>query len=201
LTVVSIARSLIAAAALTLAMLPKAVFAQRNDADGAALFARSGCSACHGADGRGSSLAPGIADASLELSRFTASVRAPRGTMPAYAASVLTDDDVAAIRAHLAGLAPQPRPTGDAQAGGQRFESAGCYSCHSNQGQGVLHGPRIAPAPIRWERFTWYVRHPVGQMPPYSDVVLSDADLADIYAFLESRPRPQPLEQLPLLAP
>jgi mono/diheme cytochrome c family protein len=38
--------------------------------------------------------------------------------------------------------------------------------------------------------FSRYVRAPRQQMPPYTDRILSDADLADIYAFVQSRPKP-----------
>jgi len=194
-------RAVLVLALIVIAARSESAAAQGSDADGAALLARSGCGACHGGDGRGTAVAPGIADSALDLARFIAAVRTPRGTMPAYNADVLSDAQLEAIRAHLVAAGPRPRPSGNVQAGGERFESAGCYSCHSNQGQGVLHGPRIAPAPIRWERFAWYVRQPAGQMPPYSDVVLSEGDLADIYAFLEARPQPRPLAELPLLAP
>jgi hypothetical protein len=38
-------------------------------------------------------------------------------------------------------------------------------------------------------------------MPPYSTVVVSDQELADIYAFVASRPRPPPIDNISLLAP
>jgi cytochrome c1 len=37
-------------------------------------------------------------------------------------------------------------------------------------------------------------------MPPYTAKVLSDQDLADIYAFLQGRARPPALNTIPLLA-
>jgi hypothetical protein len=36
-------------------------------------------------------------------------------------------------------------------------------------------------------------------MPPYSAKAVSDADLADIYAFLLSRPQSEPAKSIPLL--
>jgi hypothetical protein len=36
-------------------------------------------------------------------------------------------------------------------------------------------------------------------MPPFTEKVVSDAELADIYAFLQSRPRPKPVSEIPLL--
>jgi mono/diheme cytochrome c family protein len=38
-------------------------------------------------------------------------------------------------------------------------------------------------------------------MPPFSAAVLSDADLADIYTYLEARPKPQAAKDIPLLKP
>ena len=36
-------------------------------------------------------------------------------------------------------------------------------------------------------------------MPPYTDKVVSDTDLANIYAFLQSRPAPPPVDNILLL--
>jgi hypothetical protein len=38
-------------------------------------------------------------------------------------------------------------------------------------------------------------------MPPYSETILSDGDLADIYAYLQSIPKPPDANSLPLLKP
>ena len=44
-----------------------------------------------------------------------------------------------------------------------------------------------------------YVRHPAGQMPPYTAKVATDAELADIRAYLVSVPAPVPVKSIPLL--
>ena len=36
-------------------------------------------------------------------------------------------------------------------------------------------------------------------MPPFSAKIVSDAELADIHAYLESRPQPKPAKDIPLL--
>jgi mono/diheme cytochrome c family protein len=41
------------------------------------------------------------------------------------------------------------------------------------------------------------MRHPKGRMPPYTEAVLSDTDLAAIYDYLQSLPPPS--AQLPKL--
>ena len=83
--------------------------------------------------------------------------------------------------------------------GKRLFVKDGCYQCHGYQGQGGVAGARLAPRPIVLAALTAYVRHPTGQMPPYTSKVLSDADLADIHAFLSSIPAPPPAKSIPLL--
>jgi len=77
-------------------------------------------------------------------------------------------------------------PIGDPKAGEVRFMRVGCYECHGTVGQGGIAGMRIVPMPLPWLGFQVYVRTPAGQMPAFSDKVLPDAELADIYAFLTS---------------
>jgi mono/diheme cytochrome c family protein len=79
------------------------------------------------------------------------------------------------------------------------FVKVGCYLCHGYQGQGGAAGPRIAPDPLPFDGLAAFVRTTSGEMPPYGEKLLSDADLADIYGYLQSVPRPPPLASLPLL--
>ena len=87
----------------------------------------------------------------------------------------------------------------DAEKGKRLFIKDGCYQCHGYQGQGGVAGARLAPRPIVVAALIAYVRHPTGQMPPYTNKVLSDADLADIHAYLSSIPAPPPAKNIPLL--
>ena len=48
----------------------------------------------------------------------------------------------------------------------------------------------IAPDPVPFDVLLRYVRKPTGEMPPYTAKVVSDQELADIYAYLQSRPHP-----------
>ncbi len=80
------------------------------------------------------------------------------------------------------------------------YVKVGCYECHGFAGQGSrLSGPKIGPQPIPLPAFLAYIRAPLGQMPPYTTKVISDADLSDIYAFLKSLPQPPSAEDIPLL--
>lgn len=98
--------------------------------------------------------------------------------------------------------APQPAaksaPAGNADAGRKLFTGVGCYQCHGYEAQGSnATGPRLGPRPIAFAAFSRYVRQPTGQMPPYTAKVVPDADLASIYAFIQSRP--EPAKDIPLL--
>ena len=89
--------------------------------------------------------------------------------------------------------------TGSADNGKKLFVKYGCYECHGREGQGgVAFGPRLAPSPMAYAAFVRYVRAPRGDMPPYSDkLITSEQDLADIHAFLASRPPAAPATVLP----
>ena len=90
-------------------------------------------------------------------------------------------------------------PKGNAENGKQLFVKFGCYECHGREGQGGSYtGPRLGPDVFPFALLSTYIRRPTGEMPPYTDKVVSDADLADIYAFLQSRPHPPSPDSLPL---
>jgi ubiquinol-cytochrome c reductase cytochrome c subunit len=91
-------------------------------------------------------------------------------------------------------------PTGNVENGKRLFMKDGCYQCHGREGQGsVMSGPRLAPNPVPLEALLRYVRKPSGEMPPYTEKVISDQELTDIYAFLQSRANPQPAKANALL--
>lgn len=105
-----------------------------------------------------------------------------------------------ALTASVIAQVPAPAPAGNAQNGRKLFASNGCYECHGYEAQGATPtGPRLGPRPLAFAAFSKYVRQPTGQMPPYSNKIVTDTALADIYAFLQSLPAPQSAETIPLL--
>ena len=76
----------------------------------------------------------------------------------------------------------------------------GCYECHGYVGQGGAAGPRIAPLSLRAEALISYARHPTGQMPPYTEKVMTHNELTDLWAYLKTVPAPKPVKDIPLLA-
>jgi mono/diheme cytochrome c family protein len=103
---------------------------------------------------------------------------------------------VSVVLGHGAAAAPS------AENGKSEFVRHGCWQCHGFEGQGSAEtsgGKVIANTTLPLEAFSAYVRDPAGAMPPYHAEVLSDSELADIYAYLQSRPKPEPAKDIPLL--
>lgn len=87
----------------------------------------------------------------------------------------------------------------DAENGKRIFMKVGCYECHGTVGQGTIAGPRIGPPRLNAQSLIRYVRRPAGQMPAFTDKVMSDQDLTDVYAFLKTIPPAKPSKDIPLL--
>jgi mono/diheme cytochrome c family protein len=79
------------------------------------------------------------------------------------------------------------------------FMRDGCYECHGHAGQGTIQGARLSPPVLNAQGMIRYVRRPAGGMPAFTDKVLSDQEVNDIYAYLKSLPGPKPVKDIPLL--
>jgi ubiquinol-cytochrome c reductase cytochrome c subunit len=123
--------------------------------------------------------------------------------MPAVSAATASDQQLSDIYAFLKSEAPASQAgevaTGNAANGKKLFVAYGCYQCHGYEGQGASTGPRIGPPPLSLAFLLSYVRHPTGQMPPYTEKVVPDQDLTDIFAYLKSMPQPARASSIPLL--
>ena len=86
-----------------------------------------------------------------------------------------------------------------AEKGKIAFVQHGCWQCHGFQGQGGVAGPKLAPEPLALETLTAFVRTSNRAMPPYMEAILSNEDLADIHAYLESIPKAPDPKGIPLL--
>lgn len=88
-------------------------------------------------------------------------------------------------------------------AGRALYAKTGCAGCHGLSGQGgigPMTGPRLGARPdLPLEAFAYLVRNPVTAMPPYSEKVLSDAEVADIHAYLLSAFQPGKIDEIPML--
>ena len=102
------------------------------------------------------------------------------------------------VRANAQTRGPEIATGGNAVAGKQIFTSRGCDKCHGSDAQGLSRsqrddaGPRIGPTRMALPVFIRFVRNPPGLMPQFSAAIVSDAQLADVHAFLQSlAPAPQ----------
>jgi cytochrome c553 len=89
-----------------------------------------------------------------------------------------------------------------ADKGKTAFVQHGCWQCHDFAGQGSVatsNGRVIARTQLPLDAFKSFVRTTNGQMPPYRSAVLSDDELDDIYAYLQSLPAPKAVSDIPLL--
>ena len=184
--------------------------AATNPQNGKLVFERQGCDKCHGSQGEGTALPgasvrmPPIGSTGLALPTFIQLIRKPKGQMPPYNGSQVSDRELSDVYdflhasprppAHEAALAANPE-------NGQRlFAKYGCYACHLSHGQGSrVTGVRLGPPAIPLSAFISYVRKPTGDMPPYTQKTLSNEELADMYAFLRSVPQSPSWTTIPLL--
>jgi ubiquinol-cytochrome c reductase cytochrome c subunit len=92
-------------------------------------------------------------------------------------------------------------PTGNAKNGKELFLKYTCYGCHGFSAQNGPAGNRLNPMKMTLATFTAMVRSPgaPNRMPPYSTKVISDAQLADIYAYLKTLPDSPAAKDIPLL--
>jgi ubiquinol-cytochrome c reductase cytochrome c subunit len=108
---------------------------------------------------------------------------------------------IAAFVGLAAGIAyPQtPNAAGNAENGKRLFTKETCYFCHGTVGQGGRDGARIAQTALNVQGFIRYVRRPAGAMPAFTDKLLSDQELTDIYAYLKTLPAAKAPKDIPLL--
>ena len=96
---------------------------------------------------------------------------------------------------HTAGV-----PAGNAERGKATYNRVGCWECHAYDGQsGGSTGPKLGPPPLPYATFLHQLRSPRNAMPLYTAKVLPDADVADIYAWVQTLPQPPKVDSIPLL--
>jgi mono/diheme cytochrome c family protein len=96
----------------------------------------------------------------------------------------------------------QDAPQGDAANGKRIYLADGCFTCHGRSGQGGAYtgpAPILAHTALPFDGFEGELRNPANDMPAYSEAVLSDNDIVDIYAFVESLPGPRSSKDISIL--
>jgi mono/diheme cytochrome c family protein len=105
----------------------------------------------------------------------------------------------ATVHAQGTAAAQKSTTTGNAVRGKQLYLEFSCYACHGYNAQ-TGNGQRLLPPRLTEQVFKLYIRAPrTPQMPAYSTKLISDAEAADIYAYILSLPREPDLKDVPLL--
>ena len=89
---------------------------------------------------------------------------------------------------------------GNVDNGKRLFSFNGCYQCHGTVGQGGAAGARLAQTKLNQQGFINFVRNPPpSNMPPYRAKIMSDQELADVFAYIRTFPEPLNPANVPLL--
>ena len=170
-------------------------------AEGKEIFLK-GCSSCHGLNAEGGSIAPsliGVGAASVDFQVATG--RMPMADMSQQAmrkAPVYSDEEVAALAAYVASLAPGPEiPTeamlnyerdGEVAEGGELFRT-NCAMCHNFAGQGgALTQGKYAPSVMGVKPQHIYEAMITGpqSMPVFSDKTLTPKEKLSIIKWIKA---------------
>jgi len=93
----------------------------------------------------------------------------------------------------------QDAPPGNAVEGKRLYLAVGCFTCHGRAGQGgAMNGPApiLAKTAMPFDGFKGQLRQPANDMPAYAEIVMSEQQIADIYAFLQTLPGPRPTKDM-----
>lgn len=96
-------------------------------------------------------------------------------------------------------LAAQEAPRGDRAAGRQAYLKNGCQNCHGSVGQGGGPGPVLADTQLPYEAYVAQMRTPSNIMPAYSRLLMTDRELADVFAYLQALPGPRAERDMPAI--
>lgn len=169
--------------------------------EGRRRFVDKGCAACHGFEGRGSTLAPDLTRGRQRRNviDFAAAMwnKAPKmvGTMERYSLPIprLEAQDMADLVAYLSSL-EYFRVLGNASRGPRLMRAKGCLRCHSISGDGGKTASDLATVKILdppagviaalWNHVVILADSPAGR--PVSWATFEPAEIADLAAYFET---------------
>jgi mono/diheme cytochrome c family protein len=69
---------------------------------------------------------------------------------------------------------------------GERVYEGNCRRCHGPEGRGTTQAPSLIPFDWSYTEALELIRHPVCDMPPVPESAVSDAQVAQIVAYLKT---------------
>jgi mono/diheme cytochrome c family protein len=178
-------------------------------ARGKALFAANQCISCHGSVGQGNRFSgPELAPHPVSYAAFIKQLRSPARDMPPYSTNLVSDQQAADIYAYLqsipggkpasqipllssvdtgnAGPAPKAAARGNV-AHGKAIFAENCAACHGANATGGV-GPSLIGEKSRKDlpAAIGFIKSPQAPMPALYPSKLSEQDVADVAAYVES---------------
>jgi len=94
-------------------------------------------------------------------------------------------------------MPPQGAP--DAKRGGELYAKDGCWQCHGYTAS-TGNGAPLVLTGLNATGFMNYIRNPrTSNMPAYTSTVVSDAQAADLFAYIKTFKKPAEAKDIPLL--
>jgi len=93
-------------------------------------------------------------------------------------------------------------PSGDARNGQRLYLAIGCFACHGRVGEGgAFNGPApvLARTVLPYDSFKLQLREPWNDMPAYSESVMPDNEVADVFAYVRSLSGPKDAKAIAIL--
>ncbi|MXX80048.1 MAG: hypothetical protein F4Y69_03325 [Chloroflexi bacterium] len=128
-----------------------------------------------------------------------------------FSVEAMAQDDYDAWFENKAGSAPEPvegdfggeqeveqeeGAVGNPINGQNLFFAMGCNVCHGDQGEGLV-GPTIAMTVVPLDRVIQQYREPLEAMTAFPPDQISDEEIADVYAWLQTVERPPVAQEIP----
>jgi mono/diheme cytochrome c family protein len=175
---------------------------------GRVVYVKQNCLLCHGLQGQGYPGpsrygGPVLAPHPLPLDVMTRQIRTPRANMPAYDANLISDQEIADMRAYFLSI-PNGKPataiaalaavnTGSVQPSaaiqrGQNLFSENCSRCHGVAGTEGGAAPSLFGERTKKDLAAAiaFIKNPPTAMPKLFPAPLSEQDVADVAAYVES---------------
>ncbi len=181
---------------LLIALLAATVAAQGtgDPVKGKAAWDAANCKACHGPNGEGKFAGVRAGDGKTAAD-WIKQVRTPRANMPSYSVEQISDATLTDMWAYMQTL-PKPAsftpysvpvPATD-PVGKQLWSQKRCEACHSNFGQAMIKARFVDQnREVTTEVVLKQLRTPAKAMPSFNATQVTDAQAAEIAAFIKTQ--------------